>query len=90
MDEYGGITCKTCPFGYECLNTANPTGTDLPKDMIQRCQPHIQGPSYYCPAGVAKRVSCNAGYYTFQDRASTSADCLICPKGYYCQTNPPD
>jgi hypothetical protein len=68
MDEYGGTVCKSCPFGYECLDSNNPTaltGTNLPKDTIKRCQPQNEGPSYYCPPNKAYKVACPAGTFTF-------------------------
>ena len=87
MDERGGTVCKTCPYGYECSSS---TGSIVVNDQKIRCTPNTQGPSYYCPAGVADRTACPNGSYTFQDRAQAVTDCLPCPKGFYCQPNPPD
>lgn len=89
MDETGGITCKTCPAGYECYSTAG-TGANLPKDAMVRCTPQNEGPSYYCPGASAYRLACPNGFYTFQDRASLLSDCLECPPAFYCPVTPVD
>ena len=58
MDERGGTVCKICPFGYECNSS---TGSTVVNDQKIRCTPGTQGPSYYCPPGVASRTACLNG-----------------------------
>ena len=79
QDQKGATVCLTCPTGYYCDQTS-----------ATRCEPQNSGDSFYCKAtgSEPRSVACDEGTYSYQDRASSQADCLECPKGYYCPINP--
>ncbi|KAM4567238.1 uncharacterized protein PAE49_010636 isoform 2-T2 [Odontesthes bonariensis] len=66
--------CQPCPRGWYCLaGSAAPTG---------RCNS-----GHYCPEGTAygTQFPCPAGTYSIQMGNRYREDCLICPKGLFCQ-----
>ncbi|XP_059188146.1 proprotein convertase subtilisin/kexin type 5 [Centropristis striata] len=66
--------CRPCPQAWYCLaGSAAPSG---------RCSS-----GHYCPEGTAygTQFPCPAGTYSIQMGNRYREDCLICPKGSFCQ-----
>ena len=67
--------CTDCPEGYFC-----PPGT---------YRPFICPNGYYCPLKTEnyQHYPCPFGTYHYLRGLSTPSQCLVCPKGHFCQDN---
>ena len=68
--------CLPCPETFACLS-----GTGHSSQPIQTC-----ASGHYCPKGTQypTQFPCPAGTYTPSNHLKSSAECTICPSGYFC------
>ena len=66
-----------CASGYYCLSGAS---TATPSDESGSVCPR----GHYCNEGSSKPQACPHGYYLNATGGNSSADCILCTPGYYC------
>ena len=74
LDTHGASPddCGPCPAGYMCFD-----GDPVPDPC---------NPGQYCPLGESS-MDCPPGHYNPFYSQSSIEDCLVCPKGYFCNAS---
>lgn len=84
QDLLGAETAQ-CTAGYFCttgVKVASPFSSDKSETVGNICPT-----GHYCPEGSSAKTACVAGKYLPYRGASDVAECIDCPKGYYCETD---
>ncbi|XP_063692807.1 zonadhesin-like [Bolinopsis microptera] len=93
LDDVGGVdenSCKSCPEGYYCPDSAQTDGEKYPCPEGHFCPAgQSEGslfpcePGYKCVGGKGDPERCEAGTYQLE---AGQTSCVECPSGSYCDS----
>lgn len=86
QELYGQTTCKDCFAGAYCpglgyFNQIAGDYQDRPDGGSLVCQP-----GGYCPPVSDWPIYCDPGFYNPQVGSTNASACLVCPRGFHCNT----